>query len=73
MAANQAEQQLFYEQILSLKEAKDIGFLEAFLLYCEETELEIAVAAELTNECLKLKLESDAEKLNLLKKKRTLF
>lgn len=73
MAANHSEQQAFYEQILTLKEAKEISFLDAFLLYCEETELEIIVAAELTNECLKMKLESDAEKLNLLKKTRKLF
>lgn len=72
MASTQ-EQADFYKIIDDLVWEKDISYLDALLLYCSEHDLEIVVAAELTNQALKIKLEEDADKLKLLKKKGKLF
>ena len=71
--ANSQEQQVFFEKITEFKNLKDISYLDALLLYCEETELEMAVACELINSALKIKIEEDARLLNLLKKQKSLF
>lgn len=71
--AQDQEKAAFFELITVLKIEKGISYLDAILLYCETNNLEIAVAAELTNSALKIKLEEDATELNLLKKQRKLF
>jgi hypothetical protein len=47
---------------------KKISFIDAVILYCEETELEIEIAAELIDECLKEKIEQEAKSLRYLPK-----
>lgn len=73
MAANHLEQEEFFKKINQLATEKQIGYIDAVLLYCEIHDIEITVAAELTNMALKVKLEENASSLNLLKKQKKLF
>ena len=47
----------------------DYNYIEAIVEYCQQTGLEIEVAATLVNANLKSKLTADAMDLNLLKEK----
>lgn len=47
----------------------ELNHIEAIILYCEKTGLELDVAIELINPVLKSKLETDAFNQNLLKQK----
>jgi hypothetical protein len=47
----------------------DYTYLEAILEYCKDTGLELEVAATLISSNLKIKIESQAMELNLLKEK----
>lgn len=73
MGATPTEQQNFFERITTIVQEKEITYLDALIWWCEESGLEIAVAAELTNAALKIKLEENAIQLKLLKKQRKLF
>lgn len=48
-----------------------INHIDAINDYCEETNLEVEVAATLLTSSLKLKIEEEAKNLNCLKKKKT--
>ena len=50
---------------------KDIPYLEAVCLYCEETGFEIETAAKLISGVLKSKIKIEAEDLHYLKKSNT--
>jgi hypothetical protein len=58
----------FYETIKEIVETKDLSHFEAIIWYCNETGLEIEVAATLTSPKLKELLEEDARKLHMLNK-----
>ena len=47
---------------------KDISYMEAILLYCENTGFEIEVAAKLISSALRSKIKMEAEELNFLPK-----
>jgi hypothetical protein len=63
------EMKKFSFAIDSLVANTDYTYLEAIVQYCKETGLEIEVAATLINANLKIKIESQAMELNMLKEK----
>lgn len=50
---------------------KNIPYMDAVLIYCEETGLEIEVAAKLISGALKSKIQLEAEDLHFLPKSNT--
>jgi hypothetical protein len=50
---------------------KDISYMDAILLYCEDTGFEIELAAKMISGTLKSKLKIEAEELNFLPKSNT--
>lgn len=59
----------FAKAIESLVANTDYNYIEAIVVYCKDTGLEIEVAASLCNSNLKSKLENDAMDNNMLKEK----
>jgi predicted CopG family antitoxin len=66
--ATKDEIQSFSEMIIKLATEKRIEMMEAVCLYCEQTGLEIEVAATLLSQAIKSKIQEEATNLNLLKK-----
>lgn len=62
------EIQSFSEMIMQLATEKRIEMMEAVCLYCEQSGLEIEVAATLLSQAMKSKIQEEATNLNLLKK-----
>jgi hypothetical protein len=50
---------------------KDIPYIEAIVLYCEETGFEIEMAGKLVSGVLKSKIQLEAEDLHFLKRNNT--
>lgn len=50
---------------------KDVPYMDAILLHCEDTGLEIELAAKLISSSLKAKIQGEAEDLNFLPKSNT--
>jgi len=50
---------------------KDISYMDAIILYCEETGFEVELAAKLISGALKSKIKIEAEALNFLPKSNT--
>jgi len=50
---------------------KDISYMEAVVLYCEQTGFEIELAAKMISGVLKSKIKFEAEKLHYLPKSNT--
>ena len=50
---------------------KDIPYIDAVCIYCEETGFEIETAAKLISGVLKSKIQIEAEELHYLKKSNT--
>ena len=63
------EMSKFAKAIESLVANTDYNYIEAIVEYCNQTGLEIEVAAILCNSNLKAKLENDAMDNNMLKVK----
>ena len=59
----------FAKAIETMVAESDYTYIEAIVEYCNETGLEIEVAASLCNSNLKSKLENDAMDNNMLKVK----
>lgn len=57
--------------IESLVKKKSVSYMEAVVLYCEETGLEIELASKLISGSLKSKIKIEAEDLNFLPKSNT--
>lgn len=64
--ATKEEKYNFSMQIENLANRLNITYLEAIAHHCEETGLEIEVAATLVNDILKGKLETEAQQLRYL-------
>lgn len=62
------EKTTFSLNIQCLAQKKDISHLEAVVMHCEETGLEIEVAAMLIDESLKDKIEQEAKKLRYIQR-----
>ena len=50
---------------------KDIPYIDAICMYCEETGFEVETAAKLVSGVLKSKIQLEAEELHFLKKTNT--
>ena len=50
---------------------KDIPYIDAVIMYCDETGFELEVAAKLISGVLKSKIKLEAEDLHYLKKSNT--
>jgi hypothetical protein len=58
----------FSQEIEKLVWDKDLSYMEAVILYCENTGFEIEMAAKLITGSLKNKIRVEAESLNFLPK-----
>jgi len=69
--ANKEEITNFSLEIEELVWEKDITYMEAIVLHCEQTGFEIELAAKLISGALKSKIKLEAEELNFLPKSNT--
>ena len=63
--------QKFSMAIEELVYMKDIPYIDAVIMYCEETGFELETAAKLISGVLKSKIKLEAENLHYLKKSNT--
>lgn len=61
----------FSLNIESLVKKKNVSYMEAVVMYCEESGLEIELASKLISGSLKSKIKIEAEDLNFLPKSNT--
>lgn len=61
----------FSLEIETMVREKSIPYMDAILLYCESTGLEVELAAKLVSSVLKSKLKAEAEELHFLPKSNT--
>lgn len=61
----------FSYEIERIAKDKSVSCMDAILLYCENTGLEIEVAAKLISNTLKSKIKMEAEELHFLPKSNT--
>jgi Phage late-transcription coactivator len=65
------EMTTFSLSIETIVAKKKIPYMDAILMYCEETGLEVELAAKLVSGALKSKIQIEAEELNFLPKSNT--
>ena len=58
-------------ELEKLAKDKSLSYMDAILLYCEQTGFEIEVAAKLVSSSLKSKIKMEAEELHFLPKSDT--
>lgn len=63
------EMLVFYREIESLVQKSGLNYIEAIVEHCEQTGLEIEIAASLINSNLKSKIAAVAHDNNLMKEK----
>lgn len=51
---------------------KDVSYMDAILIYCENTGFEVELAAKLISDTLKSKIKMEAEDLHFLPKSNTI-
>jgi len=68
---NADDMQKFSMAIEELVYMKDIPYIDAVIMYCEETGFELETAAKLISGVLKSKIKLEAENLHYLKKSNT--
>jgi hypothetical protein len=61
----------FSLKIENLVSEKNIPYMDAIVMHCESTGLEIELAAKLVSGALKSKIQIEAEELNFLPKSNT--
>lgn len=61
----------FSINIETLVEKKQIPYMDAIIMHCENTGLEVELAAKLISTALKAKIQIEAEELNFLPKSNT--
>jgi hypothetical protein len=61
----------FSLKIENLVSEKNIPYMDAIVMHCESTGLEIELAAKLVSGALKSKIQLEAEELNFLPKSNT--
>ena len=62
---------LFRSEIEELVYMKDIPYIDAVVMYCEQTGFELETAAELISAVLKSKIQIEAEDLHYLERSNT--
>lgn len=65
------EMTTFSLTIETLVSKKNVPYMDAVIMYCEETGLELELAAKLVSGALKSKIQIEAEELNFLPKSNT--
>lgn len=68
---NKDEIATFSLNIESMVRDKSIPYMDAIILYCQETGLEVELAAKLISGALKSKIKIEAEELHFLPKSNT--
>ena len=68
---NAEDIQKFSMAIEEMVYMKDIPYIDAVVMYCEETGFELEVAAKLISGVLKSRIKLEAEDLHYLKKSNT--
>lgn len=71
MPPNRDEVTTFSMAIETLAKEKQIPYMDAVILYCSNTGLEVELAAKLVSGALKAKIKMEAEALNFLPKSNT--
>jgi hypothetical protein len=71
IAATSDEMMNFSFKIEDIVYMKDVSYMDAVLLYCEENDVEIEVAASLISENIKAKIQIEAQKLHFLPQSNT--
>lgn len=61
----------FSINIETLVEKKNMPYMDAIITYCEQTGLELELAAKLVSSALKAKIQLEAEDLHFLPKSNT--
>lgn len=69
--ANKDEILTFSLTIEKLAKEKNTSYMDAIILYCEQTGFEIEMAAKLISGALKSKIKIEAEELHFLPKSNT--
>jgi hypothetical protein len=72
MAPNKDEVTTFSLIIETIASEKQIPYMEAVLLHCQNTGLEVELAAKLISGSLKAKIKMEAEALHFLPKSNTM-
>jgi predicted CopG family antitoxin len=62
------EMRSFSTMIEKLSKEKRMGYMDAILHHCKETEFEIEVAASLITPSLKAKISEEAQNANMIKR-----
>lgn len=70
-SANKDEIVSFSYEIERIAKDKAVSCMDAMILYCESTGLEVEVAAKLITNTLKAKIRMEAEELHFLPKSNT--
>jgi hypothetical protein len=65
------EVSIFSNKIENIVKNKNCSYLEAIVLYCEETGFELEMVSKTISPTLKSKIKIESDKLNLLKKIKT--
>lgn len=65
---NQDEIIRFSTEIEKIVYDKDVSYMDAVILYCEQTGFEIETSARLISSALRSKIQHEAEELNLIVK-----
>jgi hypothetical protein len=71
MAPNKDEVTTFSLTIETIVHEKQISYMDAILLHCQNTGLEVELAAKLISGALKSKIKIEAEELHFLPKSNT--
>lgn len=62
---------MFSISIEMLVEKKNVAYMDAIIMHCEQTGLEVELAAKLISNALKAKIKNEAEELHFLPKSNT--
>jgi len=71
MVNNKDEITTFSLTIEKLAKEKNTSYMDAIILYCDQTGFEVEVAAKLISGALKSKIKMEAEELHFLPKSNT--
>lgn len=71
MAVNINDIVTFSYKIEDIVYMKDIPYMEAVVLYCEENNIELEIAASLISDNIKYKIQLEAQDLHYLPKSNT--
>ena len=71
MQASRDEIITFSYEIERIVYDKDVSYMDAIILYCENIGLEVEIAAKLISDTLKSKIKMEAEELHFLPRSNT--